>query len=82
MDNRFARRSAGAGDFGKGKKMTHKELMNEADMLQGNINRMMVTKDNTELITMYAFALERLSKIYRERTYVLWEIERETDIPK
>ena len=62
--------------------MTHKELMNEADMLQGNINRMMVTKDNTELITMYAFALERLSKIYRERTYVLWEIERETDIPK
>ena len=68
--------------FGKGKKMTHKELMNEADMLQGNINRMMVTKDNTELITMYAFALERLSKIYRERTYVLWEIERETDIPK
>ena len=62
--------------------MTHKELMNEADMLQGNINRMMVTKDNTELIAMYAFALERLSKIYRERTYVLWEIERETDISK
>lgn len=62
--------------------MTHKELLNEADMLQGNINRMMVTKDNTELITMYTFALERLSKIYRERTYVLWEIERKTDIPK
>jgi hypothetical protein len=62
--------------------MTHKELMNEADMLKGNINRMMVTDDNMELLTMYAFALERLSKIYRERVYVLWEIERESDIPK
>ena len=43
---------------------------------------MMVTKDNTELLTMFAFAIERLAKIYRERTYTLWEIERETDIPK
>ena len=62
--------------------MTHKELMNEADMLQGNINRMMVTDDKDELLKMYAFDLERLGKIYRERIYVLWEIERETDIPK
>lgn len=62
--------------------MTREELMNEADMLKGEINRMMVTDDNTELLTMYAFALERLSKIYRERVYVLWEIERESDIPK
>lgn len=62
--------------------MTHKELMNEADMLEGNINRMMVTDDKTELLRMYAFALERLGKIYRERTYVLWEIERETGIQK
>lgn len=62
--------------------MTHKELMSEADMLQGNINRMMVTDDKNELLRMYAFALERLGKIYRERSYVLWEIERETDIPK
>lgn len=62
--------------------MTHKELMNEADMLQGNINRMMVTDDKAELLRMYAFAFERLGKIYRERAYVLWEIERETDIPK
>lgn len=50
--------------------MTHKELMNEADMLQGNINRMMVTNDKDELLKMYAFALERLGKIYRERIYV------------
>lgn len=62
--------------------MTHKELMNEADMLQGNINRMMVTDDKDELLNMFNFALKRLEKIYRERTYVLWEIERETDIPK
>lgn len=62
--------------------MTHKELMNEADMLQGNINRMMVTKDNTELLTMFAFAIERLSRIYRERTFELWRTERETDIQK
>ena len=62
--------------------MTHKELLNEADMLQGNINRMMVTNDKNELINMYTFALERLGKIYVERAFVLWEIERETDIPK
>ena len=62
--------------------MTHKELMNEADMLKGNINRMMVTNDKDELISMYSFALRRLEKIYRERVYVLCEIERESDIPK
>jgi len=62
--------------------MTHKELMNEAEMLQGNINRMMVTDDKNELINMYSFALRRLEKIYRERVYVLWEVESETDIPK
>lgn len=65
--------------------MTHekfKELIVEADMLKGNINRMMVTDDKNELINMYSFALRRLEKIYRERVYVLWEVESETDIPK
>ncbi len=62
--------------------MNRKELIQEADMLEGNINRMMVTHDKTELLRMYAFALERLGKIYRERSYVLWEIERESDIPR
>ena len=62
--------------------MTYKELLNEADMLKGNINRMIVTDDKDELLKMYAFALERLGKIYVERAFVLWEIERETDIPK
>ena len=60
--------------------MTHKELMNEADMLQGNINRMVVTDDKNELMDMYVFALRRLEKIFRERVYVLWEVESETDI--
>ena len=67
-------------DVGDG--MTHEELMDEADMLKGNINRMMVTDDKNELINMYSFALRRLEKIYRERVYVLWEVESETDIPK
>lgn len=62
--------------------MTHKELMDEADMLQGNINRMMVTDDRNELMNMYSFALRRLEKIFKERVYVLWEVESETDIPK
>lgn len=66
----------------RGNKMTKKELMGEAEMLQGNINRMMVTDDKDELLKMYAFALERLGKIYVERAFVLWEIERETDISR
>ena len=47
--------------------MTRKELMIEADMLQGNINRMMVTKDSKELMSMYEWAERRLQTIYRER---------------
>lgn len=66
----------------EGNGMTRKELMNEADMLEGNINRMMVTDDKNELMNMYSFALRRLEKIYKERVYVLCEVESETDIPK
>ena len=47
--------------------MTRKELMIEADMLQGNINRMIVTKDLKELTSMYEWAEQRLQTIYRER---------------
>ena len=68
--------------YERGDNMTYKELLNEADMLKGNINRMIVTDDKDELLKMYAFALERLGKIYVERAFALWEIERETDIPK
>lgn len=47
--------------------MTRQELMNQADMLQGNINRMMVTKDFEELSSMYQWVERRLQIIYRER---------------
>jgi hypothetical protein len=44
--------------------MTRQQLMNECDMLQGNINRMMVTDDHEELLTMFAYAHKRLGDIY------------------
>jgi hypothetical protein len=56
--------------------MTRKELMGEAEMLKGNINRMMITNDKDELLKMYAFAHERLGLIYRERTIALLETGR------
>lgn len=51
--------------------MTKQELMNEADMLQGNINRMMVTDDPKELLSMYMWAERRLQAIHKERVKVL-----------
>jgi hypothetical protein len=42
----------------------HKDLMIECGMLQGNINRMMVTHDHEELLTMFAYAHKRLGDIY------------------
>jgi hypothetical protein len=41
-----------------------KQLMIECDMLQGNINRMMVTDNHEELLTMFAYAHHRLDNIY------------------
>lgn len=38
--------------------------MNECDMLEGNINRMMVTASERELEKMYIVALNRLNKIF------------------
>lgn len=40
------------------------DLMNECDMLQGNINRMMVTDDHEELLTMFVYAHHKLDNIY------------------
>ena len=40
-----------------------KELMLDCDMLQGNINRMMVTDDEEELLRNFAFAYKRLGDI-------------------
>ena len=48
-------------------KMTDQELMNEYDMLIGNINRMMITREGNELYTMYKFAGKRLLQIYLSR---------------
>ena len=44
----------------------HKDLMIECDMLQGNINRMMVTDDEEELLRLFAFAHKRLGNIFWE----------------
>ncbi len=55
--------------------MSHKELMNECDMLKGNINRMMVTKDTKELKEMFVFAGMRLQKIYKARVAELDKAE-------
>lgn len=52
--------------------MTHEELMDEADTLKGNINRMMVTDDKDELLNMYTTALGRLEKIFKERVSEIW----------
>lgn len=41
-----------------------KDLMIECDMLRGNVNRMMVTDDHEELLTMFAYAHHRLDRIY------------------
>ena len=42
----------------------HKDLMIECDMLQGNINRMMVTHDHEELLTQFTCAYDRLGKLF------------------
>lgn len=46
--------------------MTRQQLMNECDMLQGNINRMMFTNDEAELLRMFAFAHKHLGNIFWE----------------
>jgi len=55
--------------------MTHKELINEAEMLKGNINRMMVTKDPKELQKRHEIAKYRLQKIRHARAIELDKAE-------
>ena len=45
-----------------------KELLIDRDMLEGNINRMMVTHDHDELLRMFANAHMRLDDIYRKNS--------------
>lgn len=39
-------------------------IKNEYDMLKGNINRMFVSDDIDEVISMYEFAKKRLERIF------------------
>ena len=48
-------------------KMTKQLLINLADTLHGNINRMMVTDDQEELLIMYMWAERILHTIHKER---------------
>ena len=48
----------------KGINKEHKDLMIERDILQSNINRMMVTNDHEELLTQFAYAHDRLGKLF------------------
>ncbi len=41
-----------------------KKIMIECDMLEGNINRMMITNNETELEQMYVVAINRINKLY------------------
>lgn len=53
--------------------------MIEADMLQGNINRMLVTKDPKELQKMYEIAEYRLQKIHCARVIELNKAEEDNE---
>ena len=46
-------------------------LLNECDYLIGNVNRMMVCDDISELKNMYTYAVLRLTRIYYERFDIL-----------
>ena len=48
----------------------YNELRNERDTLDGNINRMCVTKDEEEMERMYAFAKLRLDEIKDNYDYL------------
>ena len=48
-------------------KMTEQLLINLAEILEGNINRMMVTDDAEELLIMYMWSESILNIIYKER---------------
>lgn len=45
-------------------KLEIQRLMNECDMLEGNVNRMMVTSSEKELEKMYIVAIHRLNALY------------------
>ena len=52
---------------------TRQESHNVADALQGNINRMCLTKDKNELELMLSFAIRRVVAIYDYNSQRLYE---------
>ena len=54
----------------------YNELCNEMDLLDGNINRICVTKDEKELESMYKFAKKRLEEIYNYNTQRIKKLNR------
>ena len=48
----------------RGGYMNRQEMINEKDMLNGNINRMFVTDNFAELCSMYEYACKRLEKLF------------------
>ncbi len=52
------------------------DLSNEIRMLEGNINRMCVTKDDNELERMFKFAKSRLDDIYTYNKSRVDELEK------
>lgn len=47
--------------------MDYNKISNNYDMLQGNINRMILTQSLKELETVYNYALKRLATIFEEK---------------
>ena len=56
-----------------------KTIYIEEDMLKGNLNRMCVTEERTELDEMMWYALKRIEKIWRINNERLKEEEYEVD---
>lgn len=56
-----------------------KEILNIADMIHGEINRMCVTKDLAEFDTMYGHAKKNLEKLSKMIYDARFRAERRTD---
>ena len=56
--------------------MNRQKLELEIDMLKGNINRMCVTDDDAELVSMQQWAKKRIDRIYSYNNQRLRERER------
>lgn len=50
-----------------------KELFIETDLLEGNVNRMCVTKDEKELVNMRDWAIKRIERIFEYRSLEIFK---------